>query len=101
DLYRVRRDVMLKTMEEEFPKEVKYTYPNGGLFTWVVLPDYMNARELAIKALEKNVAYVPGGSFYPNGGNENTMRLNYSSMNEEKIKEGITSLAQVIKEALR
>ncbi|MFA7533002.1 MAG: PLP-dependent aminotransferase family protein, partial [Tissierellaceae bacterium] len=101
DLYRVRRDVMLKTMEEEFPKEVKYTYPNGGLFTWVVLPEYMNARELAIKALEKNVAYVPGGSFYPNGGNENTMRLNYSSMNEEKIKEGIKSLAQVIKEALK
>lgn len=100
DLYKKRRDVMLKTMEEEFPEEVTYTYPEGGLFTWVVLPEHMNARELAVKALEKNVAYVPGGSFYPNGGNENTFRLNYSSMDEERIVEGIKRLAQVIKDAM-
>ncbi len=101
DIYKVRRDVMIKTMEEEFPEGVSFTYPEGGLFTWVVLPEYMNARELALKALEQNVAYVPGGSFFPNGGNENTMRLNYSSMNEEKIVEGITRLGKVIKEAMR
>ncbi len=101
DLYKVRRDVMMKTIEEEFPKEVSYTYPEGGLFTWVILPEYMNARELALKALEENVAYVPGGSFFPNGGNENTFRLNYSNMNEEKIIEGIKKLGKVIKDALR
>ncbi len=101
DLYRVRRDLMLKTMEEEFPKEVTFTYPEGGLFTWVVLPEYINARELAVEALKQNVAYVPGGSFYPNGGNENTFRLNYSSMNEEKIVEGIKRLGKVIKDAMK
>lgn len=101
DLYRHRRDVMMKAIEEEFPKEVKYTYPEGGLFTWIVLPEYMNARELAVKALEYNVAYVPGGSFFPNGGNENTARLNYSNMNDEKIREGIRALGKVIKEALK
>ena len=100
-LYRVRRDLMMKTIEEEFPKEAVYTYPEGGLFTWVTLPDYMNARELAVKALEQNVAYVPGGSFYANGGNENTFRLNYSNMNEEKIVEGIKRLGQVLKDALK
>ncbi len=57
---------MMKTMEEEFPKGVKFTYPEGGLFTWVVLPEHMNAREIAVKALEENVAFVPGGgSFFP------------------------------------
>lgn len=101
DLYRVRRDLMMKTIEEEFPKEASYNYPEGGLFTWVVLPEYMNARELAVKALEQNVAYVPGGSFYPNGGNENTFRLNYSNMNEEKIVEGIKRLGKVLKDAVR
>lgn len=101
DIYKVRRDVMLKTMEEEFPEGVSFTNPEGGLFTWVVLPEYMNARELALKALEQNVAYVPGGSFFPNGGNENTMRLNYSNMDEERIVEGITRLGKVIKESIR
>lgn len=97
ELYRVRRDAMINTMEAEFPEGVEFTRPEGGLFTWVVLPEHMNARELAVKALDKNVAYVPGGSFYPNGGNENTMRLNYSAMEEEKIVEGIKRLAEVIK----
>lgn len=101
DIYKVRKDVMIKTMEEEFPEGVTFTYPEGGLFTWVILPEYMNARELALKALEQNVAYVPGGSFFPNGGNENTFRLNYSNMNEEKIMEGIKRLGKVIKDAIR
>ena len=101
ELYRGRRDLMMKTIEEEFPKEAIYTYPEGGLFTWVVLPEYMNARELAITALEQNVAYVPGGSFYPNGGNENTFRLNYSNMDDERIVEGIKRLGKVLKDAIR
>lgn len=99
-LYRRRRDLMLDTMKEHFPSEVKYTHPEGGLFTWAVLPEHINARELMGKALEKNVAFVPGGSFFPNGGNENTMRINYSNMPEDRIVEGIKILGKVIKEAL-
>ncbi|MGF7059215.1 PLP-dependent aminotransferase family protein [Brassicibacter mesophilus] len=100
NVYRKRRDLMLNTIKEEFPTEVKFTYPEGGLFTWVILPENINARELAVKALEKNVAFVPGGSFFPNGGHENTFRLNYSNMDEERIVEGIKRLAQVIKEMI-
>ena len=91
---------MMKAMEEEFPKEVKFTYPKGGLFTWVVLPEHMNAREIAVKALEQNVAFVPGGSFFPNGGHENTFRANYSNMDEERIVEGIKRLGKVLKETM-
>lgn len=100
DVYRVRRDLMMETMRAEFPEEVKFTVPEGGLFTWVVLPAHVNARDLMAKALEKNVAFVPGGSFFPNGGNENTMRMNYSMMPEEKIVEGIKRLGLVIREEL-
>ena len=101
NVYRRRRDIMLNTMKEHFPTTVKYTYPTGGLFTWVELPNQLNAREVFAKAIEVNVAFVPGGSFYPNGGNENTFRLNYSNMSEEKIEEGIIRLGNVLKEMLK
>ena len=100
ECYVKRRDVMLKTMEEEFPKGVEFTHPQGGLFTWVTLPEGIDAGEMAKKCLEKNVAYVPGASFYPNGGVFNTCRLNYSNMPEDKIVEGIKRMGEVLREEL-
>jgi len=97
-VYKKRRDIMLETMKREFPSGVKYTYPKGGLFLWVELPLYIKARELLLRCLKDNVAFVPGDSFFPNGGVENTLRLNFSNMSEEKIVEGIKRLAKVIKE---
>ena len=101
EVYGRRRTVMVETMERELPSCCKFTKPDGGLFTWIELPEYMNAKELQLKCLEKKVAFVPGGTFYPNGGHENTMRLNYSCMPEEKIVQGITALAEAIKENLQ
>ncbi|NLN48045.1 MAG: PLP-dependent aminotransferase family protein [Clostridiales bacterium] len=96
-VYRKRRDLMLETMKQEFTNNVSYTYPNGGLFTWVTLPEGIDAADVLQKALEEKVAFVPGGSFYPNPGNENHFRLNYSNMPEDKIVEGITRLGKVLK----
>jgi len=101
EVYKRRKDLMIKTMEQEFPEGVTWTNPQGGLFTWVVLPEHLNARELAVKALEKNVAYVPGGAFFPNGGHENTFRVNYSNMSEERIVEGVKRLGEVLREAVK
>ena len=101
EVYKVRRTVMLDTLAKELPDCCSYTRPVGGLFAWVVLPEYMDAKDLQIKCLEKKVAFVPGGSFFPNGGHENTMRLNYSCMPEDKIREGITALCQTIQENLK
>lgn len=100
-VYKRRKDLMIKTMEEEFPEGVTWTDPDGGLFTWVVLPEHLNSRDLAVKALEKNVAYVPGGAFFPNGGRENAFRVNYSNMDEERIVEGIKRLGEVLREAVK
>ncbi len=99
-VYAKRRNVMLKAMEQEFPGEAIFTRPQGGLFTWVVLPEHIDTTEMAKKCFEKNVAYVPGASFFPNGGNRNCFRLNYSCMDEDRIVEGIKRLASVIKEEL-
>ena len=99
--YDKRRKVMLETLERELPEGCTFTHPVGGLFAWVVLPEYMDAKDLQMKCLEKKVAFVPGGSFFPNGNHENTLRLNYSCMPEEKIVQGITALCQTIRENLR
>jgi len=96
-VYRKRRDLMIKTMREEFPPGFKFTYPEGGLFTWVEMPAHLDARDVLIKSLEQNVAFVPGGSFFPNGGKENYFRMNYSNMPEDKIVEGIKRLGKVLR----
>lgn len=99
-LYAKRRDLMYQSMEKYFPEGVTFTYPKGGLFTWVTLPEGMDAKELMPKCLAKDVAYVPGGIFYPNGGNANHFRLNYSNMPEDRIVEGIKRLGAVLKEEM-
>lgn len=101
EVYGKRRKCMLDAMDEYFPKECTWTRPDGGLFTWVVLPEYIDARELAKQCIEKKVAYVPGGSFFPNGGHENTFRMNYSCMPEDRIVEGIKRIGETIKENLK
>ena len=101
ECYRKRRDVMIQTMEREFPPEAKFTHPNGGLFTWVELPNYINTNEMAKQCLARNVAYVPGDGFFPDAGHNNCIRLNYSCMPEEKIEQGMTILGEVIKENIK
>ena len=98
--YKKRRDLMLDCMKKEFPKGVTFTQPDGGLFTWVKLPEKLNAQDLMEKCVENKVAYVPGGFFFPEGNKENYFRLNYSSSKEDKIVEGIKRLADVLKEAV-
>lgn len=98
EIYRRRRDLTIETMEATFPAGVSFTRPQGGLFAWVELPEHINAREVLVRSLEKNVAFVPGGSFFPNGGRENTFRINFSNMPDNRIIEGLTCLAGVLQE---
>lgn len=97
-VYRQRRDLCVSTMKETFPASVKFTHPQGGLFTWVELPKQVNARDVLVECLKNKVAYVPGGAFFPNGGNENTLRINYSNMPDERIVDGLTRIGKVLKQ---
>lgn len=96
DCYGKRKNIMIDIMEKELPACCKFTDPEGGLFTWIELPEGIDAKELAMKCLEEKVAFVTGSGFYPNGGHENTLRLNYSNMPEEKITEGMKKLCKII-----
>jgi 2-aminoadipate transaminase len=99
-VYRERRDAMIRALEKEMPKCVGFSRPAGGLFLWVELPAHLDARELLRRSLELRVAFVPGGSFFPKGNKENTLRLSYSNMPVARIEEGIHRLAQATKEML-
>jgi 2-aminoadipate transaminase len=95
--YHKRRDVMLAAMEESFPQQAEWTRPQGGLFLWVRLPEQVDTEKLFYSALEEKVAFVPGHVFFPNGGGHNTMRLNFSCMGPDGIKEGIRRLGHALK----
>jgi 2-aminoadipate transaminase len=101
EVYRERRDVMLKAMEEHFPPEVSWTRPQGGLFLWVRMPESMDAEVLLKVAVEEKVAFVPGSAFYPEGSDGRCcMRLNFSYSKPEIIEEGIRRLGRAIKRQL-
>ncbi len=95
-VYRERRDAMLAALDAAMPPGVTWTRPSGGLFVWMTLPEGLSARTLLDECVRQNVAFVPGGAFYPNGDHENTLRLNYSNMPIERIREGIRRLASAI-----
>ena len=99
-IYKDRRDVMLEVMEEVFPPEVRWTHPLGGMFLWGMLPPEMDAAQVLEQAIQRKVAFVPGGAFHPNGGGRNTMRINFSYSNPESIREGITRLGTLFKEVV-
>ena len=99
-VYGSRCRAMIAAMKEHFPDDIRFTRPAGGLFLWVELPEGISSREVLELSLEENVAFVPGGAFYANGGHENTMRLNFSAMPEDRITEGIRRLGRVLTDAL-
>jgi len=94
--YRSRRDAMLEAMQEHFPAQVQWTHPEGGMFLWVTLPEGIDATDVLRNAVEQNVVFVPGESFYPDRSVLNTLRLNYSHDQPERIREGIGRLARVL-----
>nr|AAU85415.1 transcriptional regulator [uncultured archaeon GZfos12E1]QNO53898.1 aromatic-amino-acid aminotransferase 1 [Methanosarcinales archaeon ANME-1 ERB6] len=98
--YKKRRDLMVSMIAEYFPEEIKYTKPEGGMFLWITLPDGISSLDLFDLAIKENVAFVPGNPFYVDGGGNNTLRLNFSNSDEEKIEEGIKRLANIIKKSL-
>jgi 2-aminoadipate transaminase len=100
EVYKKQRDSMVSMIEEHFPEEVKCTKPQGGMFLWVTLPENISSLNLFKQATKENIAFVPGRAFYVDGGGDNTLRLNFSNSDEEKIEEGIKRLAKVIKRML-
>lgn len=100
EMYKRKRDIMLESLEKYFPEGCKWTKPRGGMFLWAELPQKINTQEMFQDAINKKVAYVHGKAFHVDGSGENTMRLNFTNPEDDKIEEGIKRLAEVIKKRL-
>jgi 2-aminoadipate transaminase len=94
-IYRERRDTMLDALHTYLGESGTWTHPDGGLFIWLTVPG-VDTNALLKQALERNVAYVPGENFYADGSGTESMRLNYSCMPPERIREGIRRLSEAI-----
>ncbi|MCT4636297.1 MAG: PLP-dependent aminotransferase family protein [Bacteroidales bacterium] len=99
--YREKRQIMLDALKEFMPDGVTWTEPEGGLFLFLELPEYMDAEELFKIAIEENVAFVPGTVFFANGEGKNTMRINFSYVTKEQNVEGVKRLAESIKKMMK
>lgn len=99
-LYKHRRDLILKSMEEYFPAGTEWTHPEGGLFLWLTFPEGVSARKVFTKCIEMKVAGVIGDAFYPNQKTDRSMRINYSNMPDDRIVEGIKRMAKAIEECM-
>jgi 2-aminoadipate transaminase len=98
--YKERRDVMLRALEEHFPSNARFTRPSGGLFVWAELPPNVDTRELLIDAVQDKVAFVPGQGFHPDNSGTNTMRLNFSNVPPDQLREGVRRLGHAIQRRL-
>lgn len=96
ELYRSKRDILLSLLEEHMPEGISWTHPEGGLFLFLTMPEGFDAVKFYDKALDAGVAYVAGEFFHPDGSGKNTMRLNFSFMSPERIREGVKLLAELL-----
>ena len=89
---------MLAALEEFLPRETTWTVPQGGLFIWAKLPDYIDTTDLLARALREHVAFVPGRAAYLDGRGGSEMRLNFSGVGDDDIREGVRRIGKVVSE---
>jgi 2-aminoadipate transaminase len=100
-MYKRKRDIMLAAMEKYFPEGLTWTHPEGGMFSWVTLPEHMDSKLILMRAIkEDNVAFVIGSAFYHDGSGKNHMRLNFSHSSDELLEEGIKRLGTTLKKEM-
>jgi 2-aminoadipate transaminase len=99
EIYRGRRDTMVEALREHFPAQATWTEPEGGLFIWATLPEYIDTSDLLAKALREDVAFVPGQAAYvEESRGRSSMRLNFSGVGDEEIREGVRRIGKAIGE---
>lgn len=94
-MYRERKEAMLESLEELMP-DCTWTKPEGGFYTWVTLPEGLDAKSMLPRAVKNLVAYVSGTAFYADGRGGNHLRLSFCYPTPDDIREGVRRLSQVV-----
>jgi len=100
-VYREKRDIMIESLEEYMPEGSHWFKPRGGLFAFIYLPDGVDTTDMLPMAIERGVAYVPGRSFFSDGSGVNAMRINFSYLPPDKLREGIRLIAETAKDYMK
>jgi len=98
-IYKEKRNQMVKCIEEYFPKSFIYEVPHGGMFVWGYFEGAQDLLATFKEVVELGVAYLPGSHFFPDGSGKNTMRLNFSNATLEQIEKGIKILGEYFRRA--
>ena len=96
ELYRERRDALMESVAALMPEGTTWTVPAGGFYSWLTLPEGLDAKAMLPRAVAALVAYVPGTGFYVNGDGRRNLRLSYCYPEPDRIREGVRRLAGVI-----
>ena len=96
ELYRKKRDIMLRALEEEFPEGSTWSRPDGGMFLWATVDQRINTTDMLPEAIQSGVAYVSGNAFSPARKQGSSMRLNFTFSEDDQIREGIRRLGTLI-----
>jgi 2-aminoadipate transaminase len=99
--YSSQKNAMVRSIKEHFPQEIQFSNPDGGMFLWAILPKGVHAREVFDEAIKRDIAFVPGDPFYVRKTGVNTMRLNFSCVDEETIEKGISKLGLILKKFIK
>ena len=98
ETYGRRRDLMLAALEREMPAGVSWTRPEGGMFTWLTLPEGTDGADLLARSLKtEKIAFVPGHAFFPDGTGRNTIRLSFTLHEKPMVDEGIARLGRLLR----
>lgn len=95
EFYRARRDVLLGALDTHVGDQATWTKSEGGLFTFMTLPDGRDTAEWIQRAVDAGVAYIPGGAFFVDGSGANTMRLTFAKEPDDRLREGVRRLARL------
>jgi 2-aminoadipate transaminase len=100
EVYRERRDALLESLQALMPEGTSWTIPAGGFYSWLTLPQGLDATAMLPRAVANLVAYVPGTGFYVDGQGRQNLRLSYCYPEPDRIREGVRRLAAVIETEL-
>jgi DNA-binding transcriptional MocR family regulator len=103
EVYRERRDALLDALAAQLPAGTTWTVPDGGFYSWVTLPEGLDAAGMLPRAVTERVAYVPGSAFYATPAKalgRRSLRLSYCFPEPDRIREGVRRLAAVVEAEL-